>query len=610
MPDRDPSKNRLPNQAYILPALVVLGLLIVLFRLWYLQVVRGGALSQQALQGRTVSIAVTPPRGLILDRKGKPLASVAPSLALMVVPGELKGNEEAIARLLKICELDRAELEADIDENMFRRFLPFVAKLGLTTEQAMAVEEKRAFLPGVFVRPESIREYPSGAAAAHVVGYVGVVSPEDVDRLTNDGIRRRSSLPNFVGKIGVERVHDKNLMGLSGRDWVEIDTRGRPMRDSVSDPPTPGHNIVLTIDMELQRVAEQQLAGRKGAIVALDPNTGEVLCIASGPSFDPNVFARRAPRSAIKQLLTDGRNPLLHRAIASSYAPGSTYKIATMIAGLQAGVLTENTHFTCTGSMRVGSRTFRCLGRHGTVAYHRAMQKSCNIFFAKLGQAVQREGLAETSLLLGLGKETGIDLLSERPGSIPTDEWLEKRELKWYPGDIINMSVGQGYVGCTPLQMASYVATVASHGKRFRPHITKAIIPPGETNGTNIKPQLLGEVELSEEWWRRLTDSLVAVVEGGTAKAAQIPGVRVAGKTGSSEHTRGQRTHGWFVGFAPAENPKIAIAVVLEAAGHGGAVAVPVAKEVLEAYLKKPASSMPSNRALTASAAASSPSDR
>ena len=610
MPDRDPSKNRLPAQAYLLPALVLVGLLIVLLRLWYLQVVRGSDLSQQALQGRTVSIAVTPPRGLILDRKGRPLASVAPSLALMVVPGELSGNEEAIARLVKICELDRAELEADIKENMFRRFLPFVAKLGLTTEQAIAVEEKRAFLPGVFVRPESIREYPSGSAAAHVVGYVGVVSPEDVERLTSDGMRKRSGLPNFVGKIGVERVHDKNLMGLSGRDWVEIDTRGRPMRDSISDPATPGHNVVLTIDMDLQKIAEAQLAGRKGAIVALDPNTGEVLCIASGPTFDPNVFARRAPRSAIKQLLTDSRNPLLHRAVASSYAPGSTYKIATMIAGLQAGVLTERTHFTCTGSMRVGSRSFRCLGRHGSVAYHVAMQKSCNIFFAKLGQAVQREGLADTSLLLGLGRETGIDLLSERPGSMPTDEWLEKRELKWYPGDIVNMAVGQGYVGCTPLQMANYIATVAAHGKRYRPHITKSIIPPGETNGTNIKPDLIGEVELSEEWWSRLTEALVAVVENGTAKAAQIPGVRVAGKTGSSEHTRGQRTHGWFVGFAPADNPRIAIAVVLEAAGHGGAVAVPVAKEVLEAYLKNPAFSTPAKRALTASAASSSPAAR
>ena len=611
MPEHDPSKNRLPSQAYILPALVILGLLIVLFRLWYLQVVRGHALSQQALQGRTVSIAVSPPRGLITDRKGVPLASVSPSLALMVVPGELAGKEEAISRLVKICGLDRAELEADIEENMFRRFLPFVAKLGLTTEQAIAVEEKRAFIPGVFVRPESIRQYPSGSAAAHVVGYVGVVSPEDVDRLTNDGMRTRQGLPNFVGKVGIERVHDKSLMGLSGRDWVEIDTRGRPLRESVSDPPTPGASLALTIDINLQRVAEAALAGRKGAVVAMDPNTGEVLCLASGPSYDPNVFARREPRAKIKALLTDQRKPMLDRAVASAYAPGSTFKICTLIAGLQAGVLNENTHYTCTGSMRVGGRSFRCLGRHGAVSYHRAMQKSCNIFFAKLGQAVDRQGLADTSLLLGLGQETGIDLLSERSGSIPTLEWLEKRELKWYPGDIVNMAVGQGYVGCTPLQMASYISTVASRGKRYRPHLTKSVLKPGtEIINDVIKPELVGTVELPDEWWGRLTEALVAVVDGGTAKAARIPGVRVAGKTGSSEHTRGQRTHGWFVGFAPADNPRIAVAVVLEAAGHGGEVAVPVAKQVMEAYLKAPASSMPSNRALTASAADSSPSDR
>ena len=240
MPEHDPSKNRLPPQAYILPVIVAIGLLVVLLRLWYLQMVRGNALSEQALQGRTVSIQVSPPRGLILDRKGRPLAAVKPALALMVVPAELDSNKEAIARLVNICGLDREELDADIQENMFRRFLPFVAKLGITTEQAIAVEEKRAFIPGVFVRPESVRQYPGGPSAAHVIGYVGVVSPEDVDRLTADGQRKRQGLPNFVGKVGIERIYDEMLMGFSGRDWVEIDTRGRPLRDSVSDPPIPG----------------------------------------------------------------------------------------------------------------------------------------------------------------------------------------------------------------------------------------------------------------------------------------------------------------------------------------------------------------------------------
>ncbi|MDQ2986455.1 MAG: penicillin-binding protein 2 [Armatimonadota bacterium] len=611
MPEHDPNKNRLPAQAWLLPVLVAVGLLVVLFRLWYLQMVRGDALSQQALQGRTISIAVSPPRGVILDRKGRPLAGVKPALALMVVPAELHENEEAIARLVKICELDREELEADIKENLFRRFLPFVAKLGITTEQAIAVEEKRAFLPGVFVRPESVRQYPSGAAAAHVVGYVGVVSPEDVDRLTADGQRTRQGLPSFVGKVGVERVFDKTLMGLSGRDWVEIDTRGRPLRDSTSDAPTPGSTVVLTIDMDLQRTAESLLAGRKGAVVAIDPNTGEILCLASGPSFDPNVFARRAPRATIKSLLIDKRLPLLDRAVASSYAPGSTFKIATFLAGVNSGVLTEATHFTCTGSMRVGARSFRCLGQHGSIAYHRAMQKSCNIFFAKLGQAVDREGLANTSTLLGLGQKTGIDLLSERPGSLPTDDWLAKRELKWYPGDTVNMAVGQGYVGCTPLQMANYIATIASRGSRYAPHLVKAIIPPGaDALPQLVEPQIVERLEVSEQWWDRLFSALVAVVEGGTAKAAQIPGITVAGKTGSSEHTRGSRTHGWFVGFAPAEKPRIAIAVVLEAAGHGGEVAVPVAKQVIERYLKTPASLISPKRDLTASADSTSPSDR
>lgn len=611
MPERDPQRNRLPPQAFILPALVALGLLLVLFRLWYLQMVRGDALSQQALQGRTVSISVSPARGIIVDRKGNAIAGVRPSLALMVVPGEIGGNDEAITRLVKICELDRAELQADIDENMFRRFLPFVAKLGITPEQAIAIEEKRAFLPGVFVRPESVRQYPSGSAAAHVVGYVGVVSPRDVDRLTGDGKRTRQGLPNFVGKVGIERVYDQTLMGLSGKDWVEIDTRGRAMRDSISDPPTPGSNLVLTIDMDLQRLAESLLNGRKGAVVAIDPNTGEILCLASGPTFDPNVFAQRAPRSKIKSLLTDKGLPLLDRAVASAYAPGSTFKIATLLAAVRGGVLTTATHFTCTGSMKVGGRTFRCLGRHGTISYHKAMEKSCNIFFAKLGQAVDRAGLADTALLLGLGQETGVDLLSESAGSLPTQQWLDKRKLKWYPGDTVNMAVGQGYVGCTPLQMAGYIGMVASKGTRYTPHLIKAVNPPGANASPRIaKPEIAERMDIPAEWWGRLHEALIAVVTGGTAKAAQIPGITVAGKTGSSEHQSGSRTHGWFVGFAPAENPRIAIAVVLEAGGHGGAVAVPVARQIIERYLRTPASSTRSSTALTASASADLPSDR
>jgi penicillin-binding protein 2 len=432
-----------------------------------------------------------------------------------------------------------------------------------------------------------------------------------VERLTGGGVRKRQALPSFVGKVGIERVYDETLMGLSGRDWVEIDTRGRPLRDSVSDPPIPGSNLALTIDLQLQRTAERLLNGRKGAVVAIDPNNGEVLCLASGPSFDPNVFARRAPRSTIRSLLKDERLPLLDRAVSSAYAPGSTFKIATLIAGVRSGALTANTHFTCTGSMRIGGRTFRCLGRHGTVAYHRAMQKSCNIFFAKLGQAVDREILAETAMMMGLGKETGIDLLSERAGSIPSDEWLAKRQLKWYPGDIVNMAVGQGYVSCTPLQMAGYAGLVATRGQRFRLHLVKSVIPPGQDGiARATQRELVEKIEIPAEWWDRLNSALIAVVQGGTAKGAQIPGIQVAGKTGSSEHTSGKRTHGWFVGFAPAENPRIAIAVVMEAAGHGGEVAVPVAKEVIEAYLRTPASSTASKRALTASADEALPSAR
>jgi penicillin-binding protein 2 len=596
------SRPNADPKALILPLFVGLGLAVLLVRLWYLQIVRGEELSQQALRGRTISVPIPAPRGPIVDRNGIALAGVRPSLALMVTPSGLLKRPDAIKQIAQICEMDPKDLASEIEENSYRRFLPFVAKVGITNAQAMAIEERRAFFPGVFVRSESVRQYPLHQLAAHIVGYVGLPSKDDVDRLAAD----HAELPNFVGKVGVERSYDADLVGSSGKESVEVDTRGRQLRPRTSEAPIPGSRITLTLDANLQRVAAQIMAGRKGAVVALDPRNGEVLCMVSSPTYDPNFFAQRGPKDKITAILTNPAQPMHNRAAGSAYAPGSTFKIATLIAGIRKGIVGQGTTFVCNGSIRIGNRTFRCLGHHGRIDWETAIEKSCNVFFAEVGSRVTREGIVEAAQELGLGRKTDIDILGERSGIIPGDEWLESRKLKWYPGDTINLAVGQGYVETTPLQMANYAAIVANSGHAFRPHTVRSLLAPGASSAPQSVPvESAYEIDLDPAWWARIHRALLRVVNSGTGREAQIPGIPVAGKTGSAEHGKGKASHAWFIAYAPADSPRIAIAVVLETAGHGGDIAAPVAKRIMERYLRGP--SMPSSLDSERAAPASSP---
>lgn len=583
MPYIEQRPTRTDLKAVVLPLAVAIGLITVFFRLWYLQIVKGEELSNLALRRRTVSVPIPAPRGQIVDRNGVALAGIRPTLALMITPGDIEKKPEAIARIAELAGLDPSVLAADITENGYRRYLPFVAKLGITREQALAIEERRAFMPGAFIRSESLRLYPAGAAAAHIIGYVGAPNEKDVERIK----AAEKEVPSFVGKVGVERIYDDLLIGESGREFVEVDTRGRKMGASVREAPKAGDKLVLTIDASLQRYVTSLLSGRKGAVVALDPRNGEVLCMASSPTYDPNLFAQRAPREKLVPVLTSESQPMHNRAVGSAYAPGSTFKIATLIAGVRAGVVSPSTTFTCTGSIRVGNRSFRCLGHHGRIDYATALEKSCNVFFMEVGRRVDREGIAAAAHDLGLGNATGIDLVGERGGSIPDENWLKKRDLKWYPGDTVNMAVGQGYVSTTPLQMATYISAAANSGTAYKPHILRSRVDSAaDAQPQFTKPEKLLDIRLDSEWWPRIQRALLRVVTSGTARAAQVPGITVAGKTGSAEHRRGRASHSWFIAYAPAENPTIAIAVVMETAGHGGEVAAPMARKIIERYLK------------------------
>lgn len=577
-------RHRTVFTAQIVPGFVAMGFLVLFLRLWYLQIVKGEELSRLAIRTRTIEEAIPPPRGEIVDRENQPLATVKPALAVMITPNEIIRKPDAIRRLAKIIQADPQELQNEIQNHLQRRFLPFVEKVGLQINQAIAIEEQRAFLPGVFVRSLPVRRYPHGYALAHVIGYVGGLDEKDIERI----LTISKLLPPFTGKNGVERAYDEQLMGTPGVEAVEVDSRGKPLRPRTSESPLPGAKLVLTVDLDLQQFVANEFRGKRGAVVAMNPKNGEILCLYSSASYDPNLFVKGISATQWERLSKDPSLPLHNRAIASAYAPGSTFKLVTLIAGIRTGVITPSTTFHCRGGLKIGNRYFRCLGVHGRVNFERAIEKSCNVFFAEIATRVKRHNIVGVAQEFGFGKKLGIDIPGERTGTLPNTEWLEKNGIRWYLGDSVNLSIGQGYLGGTPLQLAQYASTIANKGIAYKPHFVRTVIhslsrqPPQE-----IKPIPFSKLNIDPLWWDRITNAMVRVVDFGTGRAAYIKGIRFAGKTGTAQQKRGTTPHALFIGFAPADDPEIALAVVLEGAGQGGQVAAPIAGKIVRFYLKK-----------------------
>lgn len=577
--------------------IVVGGVLIVLgARLWYLQIYHGAELAARAEMVRTRLMRIPPPRGLILDRNRHPIAVNTAQLVVSVLPDMLRKRPERIplvAQRIGIAPADLAEL---VKNPRINPYVPYAVRKGIAYEQAIDLIESQYNLPEVEISMQAMRRYPYGKLYAHLVGYVGQISAEELKEYTsspqcNEPTDWFSAQlydgTDFVGKNGLEKQYERFLHGKPGGELVEVTPLGKRVRTVREIEPQPGARLILSLDTRLQQKAFELLQGHKGALVALDPRTGEVLAMVSQPAFDPNLFVPRIPAAVWRPLIQNPDAPLNNRAIQSSYAPGSTFKPLLALEGLEQGLISTRTAVVCTGGFQLGTRTFRCWRRHGHVDFYKAIAMSCDVFFYQLGQQLGPERIAQAARAFGLGQPTGIDLPHERKGLVPDPDWKQRvYKQPWYGGETLNYSIGQGYLHTTPLQMAVAIMGFANRGIIYRPHLVKQIVSEtGEVIQT-FTPEVIHQVRASPASWEAVIEGMVQVVEKGTAGQARVPGIRVAGKTGSAEFRKGGKTHAWFVAFAPADQPRVVVCVIAEESGEGGAIAAPIAGAWLRTFFE------------------------
>ncbi len=587
-------------------------------RLWYLQVVQGQEFFSLAQANRVRRVPLTAPRGLILDRRGRVLATSRTTHSICVVPAALpspkrdpQGRERVLKTLGFLIGQSPAQIEAAIaqaiKEGGAHIYDPIRILEDAPYELLTRIEENKPRLgPAVLVTDDLRRFYPNGSLAAHVLGYTGRVSARELEankvQIEEGASVRELGFDDSIGKLGVERSYDDVLSGQRGAKQYLVDSRLRPVSTLPSLPETPGRTLQLTLDAALQRAAEGALARARnsGAVAVVDVNTGAVVALASNPTFDPNVFSQRGAqgKASYQALVSNPKKPMLFRAVSSRWPPGSTFKMITAAAGLQNGAINASTSWVCSGGLKLG-RFFKCWQTHGATNLNRALALSCDVFFYQtalhLGnpESTGPTYLASVARRFGLGQKTGIDLPIDGAGLIPDPAW--RREFNrarpalqhWFPGNTLNMGIGQGDVLTTPLQMALATAAVANGGWKLKPHLLQSVL---DENGRALEgaPTQRESIGIDPRNLQLIREGMRAVVLKGTGKPIAMPQVTVAGKTGSAEDVHNALPHAWFVCFAPYEKPKYAIAAIVENAGHGSENALPVCKAILEAAYPAP----------------------
>lgn len=587
-------------------------------RLVYLQLLKGGKYRDMADDNR-ISLQLLPAsRGRIFDRDKRLLVENNPDYQLILIPElaiqQLRLSENGRTGLLHLLErlksliaLDDKEIQALLKQaSRQRAFLPLTVRTHLTWEELSRIETRIHALPGVSIEAQPSRHYLMGKLASHAIGYLGEVTEKDEEHFPNIDFRSG----DLLGRSGIERSMESRLRGMNGLREMEVNAYGRQVRELRRTAPRPGQDLTLTLDMDLQREAELALAessGGTGAMVVMQPNSGELLVMASQPTYDPNKFINGLLPNEWKELIQDPSRPLTNKAIQGQYPPGSTFKMVVVLAALKLGKINAEDTIYCPGYTTRQDHRFYCwkLRGHGSIALNQAIAQSCDVFFYELADRVGIDAIHQQALRLGLGQLTGIDLEGERPGLIPSRQWKRTvHRAGWYPGETLITAIGQGYVLSTPMQLAVMISAIANGGAVYRPFLVK---PDGGTQADHAppkKPAPLWNNHFRASHMALVQAGLEEVVHGamGTARTSKLEGVRMAGKTGTSQVARHRRTqsgslihstnrrlkdHAMFVGYAPADKPEIAVAVIVEHGGGGGSNAAPVAKRVMDLYFAK-----------------------
>ncbi len=603
--DHSREKHIFNNRILLAGAIIILLLIVLVVRLYYLQIDQHQHFTTLSQNNRLGIKPIPPTRGLIFDRKGTLLADNLPTYTLEIIPEQVENLDQTLknlSQLIQIRDKDIKNFHRLLKEK--RHFEGVPLRFRLNDDEVAKISVNRHNLPGVEIQARLMRSYPLGESTAHVLGYVGRINKKELQKIDNANYKGT----NHIGKLGIERTYEKYLHGKVGYQEVETNVRGRTLRVIKQIPPSPGKNLYLTIDIALQQTAMQAFGNEKGALVAIDPNTGQVLSLVSMPTFDPNLFVNGINYDNYNHLNNSPDRPLFNRALLGRYPPGSTVKPFYALAGLELGEITTEETVYCPGWFSISGyshkyRDWKKWG-HGHTSLAKSIIESCDVYYYRLAQRLGIDRMHKFMTGFGFGLLTNIDLIGERRSLMPSREWKRKTmQQSWYPGETLIAGIGQGYMLVTPIQLASSTATLANKGVRLQSHILYATQTQDNENLILLKQKALQKTPVHLEYWRKVIKAMEDVVHSARGTARRIGKdiqYHIAGKTGTAqvfgigqeaeykekETPKHLRDHALFIAFAPADNPHIAVAVIVENGGHGGSIAAPIAGKVIKQYLK------------------------
>ena len=597
------TSDAIKKKIRIFAILVVVSFLCLWMRIWYLQILKWQYLTGLSENNRVRMVTLPANRGMIKDRNGETLVSIRPAFNLYLTPEDARDLDSSLDKLSQRISFDREKLKKKMAQT--KSFQEVLIKGDIPREEVAFVEENNMSLPGIRIRAEPLRNYVFNNLASHTLGYLGEISKASLERLKDPAYRQG----DFVGKNGLENIYESLLRGKKGYKEVEVDVSGRELKTLRKLPPESGNNLILTLDVKIQEELEKLMTetaeqNMNGSVVVMKVQTGEIIAITSKPSFDPNKFAAGISPKNWRDLVTDEWHPLQNRSIHGQYPPGSTYKIVTAIAGLGEGVIKPDTSIFCPGHFKLGRGRYRCWKKsgHGFMNLHDALVQSCDVYFYTIGHRLGIDTIAKYAKRFGLGRSTRLGLSQEKKGLVPTTQWklLNKKE-PWQLGETISASIGQGFNLVTPIQQVIMMAAVANRGILLKPYLVKRIEGPEGQLRQEFFPEIIGQIGVDPDHLEQVRMALQDVVNGtrGTGKKSRLKNIIVSGKTGTAQVVRMKsneelekgeaipvkyRDHAWFVAFAPYEKPVIAVAIIVEHGGHGGATAGPIAGKIFEKY--------------------------